>query len=474
MARSRVAIWFVLLFVPALLVVGGGAYLIWRQRVPGVRATLTPAPKFIGTRAALSLDLHATRGSVRDVEVAIVQGATRVPVAQQAFAEPARDRKLQLGIAPRVLGLQEGPAVIEVKSRDGFWRPLRIDDRPILSTPVTVDVTPPALEVLGATRYLHQGGGGLAVMRVKGAARAGVKVGDMLFPAYPAGEGGSAPSIVFFALPWNLADTVPILAWAQDEAGNESSGSLPSQLKPRRFPSGTVELTDRLLAAKLPELLPDRPPSGPDGYAAAFLFVNRDLRKKAEETKRQLAAKSQPKPLWQGAFVQPRNTKVFSNFAESRSYRYAGKELDTAVHLGFDLASLKQSPIPAANSGVVVWAAPLTIYGNTVVVDHGLGLETLYGHLSSIAVKEGDKVEKGQELGRSGTTGLAVGDHLHYEVLIGGVSVTPVEWWDGRWIRDHIGLPLREANIPLLQSEFPAEDAKEPAAPPRKTRTRAR
>ncbi len=121
---------------------------------------------------------------------------------------------------------------------------------------------------------------------------------------------------------------------------------------------------------------------------------------------------------------------------------------------------------------MVVFAGPLTIYGNTVVVDHGLGLQTLYGHLSSLSIKEGDQVKQGQELGKSGTTGLAVGDHLHYEVVIGGVAVTPVEWWDGRWIRDHVGKPLREANVPLLQSEQPAQDSApdRPAAPARKRR----
>jgi murein DD-endopeptidase MepM/ murein hydrolase activator NlpD len=130
--------------------------------------------------------------------------------------------------------------------------------------------------------------------------------------------------------------------------------------------------------------------------------------------------------------------------------------------------------VPAANSGVVVFAGALTIYGNTVVVDHGLGLQTLYAHLSSMAVKEGDLVQKGQELGRTGTTGLAVGDHLHYEVLIQGVSVTPLEWWDARWIRDHIGKPLREANVPVLESEQPgaAEDERPAPARPRRSARR--
>jgi len=223
-------------------------------------------------------------------------------------------------------------------------------------------------------------------------------------------------------------------------------------------------LKEEFLARKLPELLPDRGAVPPAQYPQAFLAVNRDQRRAAEQMKRQLATRTQVKPLWEGAFVQPRNTQVFSNFAETRAYRYAGREIDTQVHMGYDLASLKQSPVPAANSGTVVFAGPLTIYGNAVVLDHGLGLQTLYAHLSSLAVKDGDAVKKGQELGRTGSTGLAIGDHLHYEVLIHGISVTPLEWWDGKWIRDHIGKPLREAGIAMLQSDQPATDA--PAAAP--------
>jgi murein DD-endopeptidase MepM/ murein hydrolase activator NlpD len=393
-------------------------------------------------------------------------------VAQQVFAEPvASQQRLALTVASKELGLREGAATLEVRARDGFWRPIRTNDRPVATVPVTIDTTPPSLEVLATTHYLHQGGGGLAALRVKGAARAGVKVGDVLFPAFAAGPADGGLAVALFALPWDLPDMTSIAAWADDEAGNSVSRSLPSELQPRRFPMGTVALTEQFLATKLPELLPERGAIARDQYVAAFLIVNRDLRKKAEDTKRQVATRTRPQPLWEGAFIQPRNTKVFSNFAESRSYRYDGHQVDTAVHLGFDLASVKHGPVPAANSGVVVFAGPLTIYGNTVVLDHGLGLQTLYGHLSSIGVKEGDQVKQGQELGRTGITGLAVGDHLHYEVLIGGVSVTPVEWWDGRWIRDHIGRPLREASIPLLQSEFPADHSGErPAAPSPKKR----
>jgi murein DD-endopeptidase MepM/ murein hydrolase activator NlpD len=475
-ARSRIDVRLLVIGIPILLVVGVVSYLVWRQSVPGVRADLAPAPTFIGVKTPLNLTLEAARGGVRSVEVAVVQGATRAVVVQQAFPEPVQNQqRLSLTVSGKEGGLQEGPATIEVIARDGFWRPVRRGDRPVVRVPVTIDLTPPSLEVLAATHYLRQGGGGLAALRVKGAAHAGVKVGELFFPAYPAGAKGRGLAVALFALPWDLPDTTSITAWADDEAGNSVSRPLPSELQPRRFPSGTVDLTEHFLATKLPELLPERGTIPPEQYAAAFGVVNGDLRRKADDIKRQLAARTRPEPLWEGAFVQPRNTKVFSNFAESRSYRYKGQEVGTAVHLGFDLASVKHSPVPAANTGVVVYAGPLTIYGNTVVLDHGLGLQTLYGHLSSIEVKEGDQVKQGEPLGRTGVSGLAVGDHLHFEVLIGGVSVTPVEWWDGRWIRDHVGRPLSEANIPLLESEFPKDSqATQPAPAPARKRRGAR
>jgi murein DD-endopeptidase MepM/ murein hydrolase activator NlpD len=463
-ARSGARVWLILLAVPVLIVLGGIGYLAWRQSVAGVRVEFEPVPRYVGARTPITLVLRAARGGVQSVDIRLNQGGTRVNVAQQAFPAPAaNEQRVQLVVQGGQLGLREGAANLEVRARDGFWRPIRVDDRMIANLPVTIDFTPPTLEVLASTRYLSRGGGALVAVRAKGAARVGVNVGDLFFPGFPAGAPDTGLHAVLYALPWNLPPNSPVTATAQDEAGNAVSRALAVDIRPRRFPIDTIEVSEQFLASKMPELLPERGQIPPDQLLQAFLVVNRDKRKEGEEMKRRLAQKSKPTPLFEGAFLQPRNTKVFSNFAETRTYRYKGQDVDTQVHLGYDLASLKNSPIPAANSGVVVYAAPLTIYGNTVVVDHGWGLQTLYGHLSSIEVKEGDEVKKGQSLGRSGATGLALGDHLHFEVLIQGVSVTPVEWWDGKWIRDHVGRPLREANIPLLQSDQPAAGADQPA-----------
>ncbi|MDO8479466.1 MAG: M23 family metallopeptidase [Candidatus Rokubacteria bacterium] len=459
MARSTFRFWFTIIVVPSLLVVGALGYLAWRQNVPGIRASLDPVPRWIGVKTPLAVDMRAARGGVRSMEIRLRQGSAKVVIVQQAFTgSPTNDQRVALQVTGSTLGLREGAATLEVLARDGFWRPIRVDDRPILTTQVTLDFTPPSLEVVAATRYWAQGGGGLVVLRSKGASRVAVTVGGLAFRAYPAGPPESNLFVDLVALPWNYEAGTPITAVAQDEAGNVTSRTVAVEVKARRFKTDTIEIKDEFLERKLPELLPERAGTIAAGdLLAAFLTVNRDKRKQAEEVKRALAGKTQPRPLWEGVFVQPRNTKVFSNFAETRTYRYHGQDVDTQIHFGYDLAAVQRGPVPAANSGVVVFAGPLSIYGDAVVVDHGLGLQTLYAHLSSIAVKEGDPVTKEQELGRTGSTGFALGDHLHYEVLINGVSVTPLEWWDANWIRDHVGRPLREASLPLIQSVTPAE-----------------
>ena len=136
--------------------------------------------------------------------------------------------------------------------------------------------------------------------------------------------------------------------------------------------------------------------------------------------------------------------KGTSSFADRRTYIYEGQEVDQQDHLGFDLASVRHARLESANDGVVVLARYFGIYGNAVVIDHGFGLMSLYGHLSSIDVAEGQQVGRGDVIGRSGETGLAGGDHLHFTLLVHGKPVNPVEWWDSAWIRDRFAAKLGE------------------------------
>ncbi len=461
--RSRTK--FTLLLVLALVVVvaGGASYLGWRQSVAPPSVTASP-PAAIGAKTPLSFTVTAAHGRVARVEVRASQVDTPVVIARHEG--PAAPRVELRATLEGVSGVREGGVTLEVWAADDFWRPIRLGDRLVASYPVTIDLTPPRLEIVAKTPYVAPGGAGVVVARVSGASRVESRVGALTFPMYPLGPEGTMVGL--FALPYDFAGGTPITVSAQDEAGNAAARGVGADLLPRKFRKDRIEVKESFLQLKVPELLPQRPSSQP--LVDGFLTINRDQRKQAEEEKRRVAAKTAAHVLWQGAFLQARNTKVFSNFAETRTYVYQGREIDTQVHYGFDLASTKQARVPAANKGVVVFAGPLTIYGNTVIVDHGLGLMTLYGHLSSITVKVGDAVDRGQELGRSGATGLAIGDHLHYEVLVHGVSVTPIEWWDAKWIRDRVTGPLKAAGLDasaLASDGGPAAAAAAaPTAPP--------
>jgi murein DD-endopeptidase MepM/ murein hydrolase activator NlpD len=231
------------------------------------------------------------------------------------------------------------------------------------------------------------------------------------------------------------------------------------------FRRSRIDVDDAFLGRVVPAILASTPTlkvNDPSNLLESYLTINRELRKQNGQTITALAAKSAPDRLWQGPFKQLVNSAVESGFADHRTYIYQGREVDQQVHLGFDLASTSAAPVQASNAGRIVLAEFLGIYGNCVVVDHGLGLQSLYAHLSSIGVKVGDTVTQGQELGRSGTTGLAGGDHLHFTMLLGGHPVTPIDWWSEQWVQDRVLRKLREAAPPAAA---PAPTAAAPAAP---------
>jgi murein DD-endopeptidase MepM/ murein hydrolase activator NlpD len=230
-------------------------------------------------------------------------------------------------------------------------------------------------------------------------------------------------------------------------------------VRPRTFADKTLTIDDDFLRRKVPDLLRENQLPVPDDLVQGYLAVNRDLRKTTEERLRQICRDSDPTPHWQGGLLRMPNAAPLSGFADRRTYLHNGQVIDHQTHLGFDLASLKLAAVPAAADGRVAFVGPLGIYGTTVVLDHGLGLFTLYGHLSSTAVTQGASVARGDTVGKTGDTGLAGGDHLHFSVMIHGVHVDPVEWWDAHWITDHVDARL---------AEFPkaaAPAASPPAAP---------
>jgi murein DD-endopeptidase MepM/ murein hydrolase activator NlpD len=310
---------------------------------------------------------------------------------------------------------------------------------------VNVRLDPPRVAVLSTFHYINLGGSEFVVYRVEPAdVQSGVRVGDKSYPGYPATGAGistdPALRVAFFALLYDQKPNVPIEVFARDEAGNQAAAPLDHQVFPKTYSQSRIEVDDRFLQRVVPAIASKAGDEKIDtsDVLAGFLRINGDLRRKNNEYLANLAKQSSPQLMFNDAFQQLGNSQVEARFADTRTYVYKGKEVDRQVHLGFDLAVTANVPIVAAQSGTVVHASDLGIYGNCVVIDHGLGVQSLYGHLSSIGVKVGDKIEKGAEIGRSGMTGLAGGDHLHFTMLVGGQQVTPVDWWSDKWFEDRV------------------------------------
>jgi murein DD-endopeptidase MepM/ murein hydrolase activator NlpD len=120
--------------------------------------------------------------------------------------------------------------------------------------------------------------------------------------------------------------------------------------------------------------------------------------------------------------IWPVNGTVTSGYGY-RIHPILGKRI---LHTGIDIAAASGTSIWAADGGTVIYATWVSGYGNTVAIDHGGGISTLYAHQSSMAVSYGQKVKKGQVVGYVGSTGYSTGPHLHFEVRVNGTPVDPM------------------------------------------------
>jgi len=439
---------FVVLFLAAI--VGAGVMWYMAGREAGPTITINSPMKFIGRATPVSVTIESPT-AIEGSSVSIEQNGKPLPLANLKTDQV--DGKHVISATVGKEGAVNGAATLIVEaSRKTLYglRTLTSSSRQDL----TVRLDPPRVSVVSIHHFINLGGAEFVVLRATpDDVEAGVQVGDARYRFYPGSAVGlSDPAlrVGFFALRHDQDLNARITAFARDVAGNEVTTPVEHQPFVKKFVQSKIPVDQRFLDRVVPAIASHTPDlnvdtASPEGLLKGFLEINGNLRKKNADYIASLAAKSEPRMLWKDAFAQMGNSQVESRFADRRTYYFDDKEIDKQVHLGFDLASVQQAPVHASNAGVVVHADFLGIYGNCVILDHGLGVQTLYAHLSSIGVKVGDAVTKGQELGRTGATGLAGGDHLHFTILLQGTPVNPVEWWDQHWLQDRVLRKITEA-----------------------------
>lgn len=242
-------------------------------------------------------------------------------------------------------------------------------------------------------------------------------------------------------------------AWivAEDQAGNKTKQRVAFYLKDRRYRVSHIKASDRFINGKIAQLAEDRPEKTQNLTPTQKMkFINEDYRVENEDLIREYATKVDSGKVNEfnlNRFYPLKNGQRVGSYGDHRYYYYQNKEnvISESYHMGLDLASIRQADIKTSNKAICVYAKYNGIYGNNVILYHGLGLYTLYGHCSSFLVARGDVVKKDGVVAQTGASGLALGDHLHFGISVQGIFVRPAEWMDSKWMNTNITKVINKA-----------------------------
>jgi len=440
----------VLILITASVVVYALFYL-FEGKAPVVDTALPSG--YLKKEQELSFTLHDPKTGLQQVMVTISQQGKETVLIDKQYessgflnifsGSKTLTDSFNVPIDALKYGITDGEVTIAITASDNSlwgWGKGNISH---IEKQLMYDSKPPEIHVLSEQHNIERGGSGLVLYKIfEENIKTGVQVGDDFFPGHPGLIENKSIYACFFALSYLQGPGTKISLVAEDMAGNITRKSFYHHIRDKQYKTDILNISDAFLEQKMPEFDLGAREGEFQGQenplVKKFLYINGDLRKENEVQVFSLTSASEPTKYWDGIFLRLAGSERKAGFADHRIYQYNGSEIDRAVHLGIDLASTARSPVYAANKGKVLSTQPIGIYGNTVIVDHGFGLCSLYSHLSEITVREGDRVEKETQIGFTGLTGMAAGDHLHFSMMVGSVFVNPIEWWDDAWIKNNI------------------------------------
>jgi len=314
-----------------------------------------------------------------------------------------------------------------------------------------IDHKRPTLQIISSSNSMKRGGSGLVIVKALDEALDSVyiDVGDKIFKMQPYRKDGYFVSLVA----WSFhKENFSAKVVALDKAGNKRQIKVPFFLKDKKYKTSWIKASDKFIDGKISDLA-----SNDENYEhitdrlEKLKVINENMRIANEKLIHELSEKISTDRIdsWKiKKFYPLKSAAVVATFGDERHYYYKDKdnEVSQSYHVGLDLASTKMASIKTSNPGKVVFASYNGIYGNMPMIDHGLGLYTIYGHCSSLLIEVGDEVNAGDVISQTGQTGLALGDHLHFGILVQGIEVRIAEWMDTKWIKIHIDDVFKEAN----------------------------
>jgi len=315
---------------------------------------------------------------------------------------------------------------------------------------VEIDTKKPIANVIGNSRYIQRGGSAVVVVKVKdeNLKEAYISFNDQKrFKLIPYHKENYYVALI--AWPMDIESFARVQLIVTDKADNKTISKVPLYIQKKTIKKDRIKVSKKFIKNVSAAVLEQSFEPIPEKLEEIFVYSNTVLRDKnikmIDQAVKKYASNDMIENFDITSFKRLNGSKTVAGYGDRRYYYLDGKKINEAWHLGIDWASVKHAPIRASNEGIVIFKNYLGLYGNSIIIDHGMGMATLYAHTSSQTVNVGDYVSKNQKIANTGSTGAVFGDHLHFGVLIQGVEVNPMEWMDKNWMKVRITDVLNKA-----------------------------
>jgi murein DD-endopeptidase MepM/ murein hydrolase activator NlpD len=427
-----------------LALVGGAGYIYTAPEFERVVPTIQSDNNIFWNRSdAIEVDLADNEG-LKSFELVLSDGTQSVIVGQGIFDTLTKKKTLLVNYPKsKVLDLKANKLTLQISVTDkSMWNMLQ-GNSSTKTIDIHVDYRKPNVNILSNSYSITQGGSALVVFQASDTNldKLYVEAGGNKFTAQPYKDEGYYAALI--AWPFDKKEFKAKVI-AVDKAKNKRTADIPFYVKSHHYKVSWIKASDKFIDGKITDLASSDPEySNIDDRLERFVAINETMRLKNEDLIHGLSKVISTDLLekWKVTKFYPlRNGQKVASYGDERHYYYKNKDhkVSHSFHVGYDLASTRMATIKTSNAGTVVYANENGIYGNMPMIDHGLGLYSLYGHCSQLLVNEGDEVSVGQAIAKTGVSGLALGDHLHFGLLVQGIEVRPVEWFDQSWIRKNI------------------------------------
>jgi len=437
-----------------ILIIGAGVFAYYSPQFEKVPPKIeAPAKVYANAKTPIKFTL-SDNSSIKSAKVTLMANGKKIPIYSQNFLLKSKKQNVEVKVPKEITNSKITKWNIIIEANDGSkWNFLR-GNKSIFRGELLIDKTPPIIDMVEKSYSILKGGSALVIYKAidNNLKETYVDVGNgVKFKAIKYKKDGVYATLI--AWPFNRDSFNPTIV-AIDTSGNISKYPFDIYRRNKNYRVSKIRATDRFINGKISQLASQDP-----DYANItkkldkFKAVNELMRKKNEDYIHSHSKKVTPfNGSWDiKPFYPLKGAKKVSDFGAKRYYYYGSPDniISTSYHVGYDFASVRHANLYASNPGIVVSTKRNGIYGNMPLIDHGFGLYTLYGHCSTILVKTGQRVKRGEVIAKTGKTGLALGDHLHFGILVQGVEVYPLEWMGKKWIKDNITDIFKKADAKL-------------------------